>query len=54
MGSGPAGANGDRYLIDARTDIGDLLEEARRDGEVTSFTFEPPSLSDLFREAVRS
>lgn len=48
------GANGDRYLIDARTDIGDLLEEARRDGEVTSFTFEPPSLSDLFREAVRS
>ena len=47
------GSNGDRYLIRAQTDIGALLEQARRDGEVTSFTFEPPSLSDLFREAVR-
>jgi len=48
-----AGSNGGSYLIGVGTDIGALLERARQDGEVTSFTFEPPNLSDLFREAVR-
>jgi ABC-2 type transport system ATP-binding protein len=41
-----------RYVVDRTTEIGSLLEAAARDGEVTRFTFEPPSLSDLFREAV--
>lgn len=42
----------DRYLVDRRVDIQAILREARMRGEVTSFEFEPPSLSDLFREAV--
>jgi ABC-type uncharacterized transport system ATPase subunit len=29
-----------------------VLAEAHQAGTVTSFAFEPPSLSDLFREAV--
>ena len=42
-----------RYVLDRNTDIGPILELATRDGEVTRFSFEPPHLTDLFREAVR-
>jgi ABC-2 type transport system ATP-binding protein len=41
-----------RVLVDASIDLGDILASARRVGEVTSFSFEPPSLADLFLEAV--
>ena len=42
-----------RYLLDRTADIGPILDEAAADGEVTRFSFEPPNLTDLFREAVR-
>lgn len=48
-------ANGNgkhRYVLDRTSNIGSILEQARRDGEVTRFSFEPPNLTDLFREAV--
>lgn len=41
-----------RVLVDASIDLKDVLAHARRVGEVTSFSFEPPSLADLFLEAV--
>jgi ABC-2 type transport system ATP-binding protein len=43
---------GFRVLVDAAVDMGAILESARRVGEVTAFRFEPPSLTDLFLEAV--
>jgi ABC-2 type transport system ATP-binding protein len=45
--------DGDRHgLVPADTDMEKVLAEAHQAGTVTSFAFEPPSLSDLFREAV--
>ena len=41
-----------RYVLDRTAPIEELLEQARADGEVTRFAFEPPNLTDLFREAV--
>jgi len=41
-----------RYLARQDTGIDEILAMAQREGEVTRFAFEPPSLSDLFREAV--
>jgi ABC-2 type transport system ATP-binding protein len=41
-----------RVLVDAAVDLDEVLAGARRVGEVTSFSFEPPSLTDLFLEAV--
>jgi ABC-2 type transport system ATP-binding protein len=41
-----------RVLVDASVDIEEILASARRVGEVTSFSFEPPSLADLFLESV--
>ncbi len=41
-----------RVLVDASVDLGEILASARRVGEVTTFSFEPPSLTDLFLEAV--
>jgi ABC-2 type transport system ATP-binding protein len=41
-----------RVLVDASVDVADVLASARRIGEVTAFSFEPPSLTDLFLEAV--
>jgi ABC-type uncharacterized transport system ATPase subunit len=41
-----------RVLVHASTDLDEILVNARRAGEVTEFRFEPPSLTDLFREAV--
>jgi ABC-2 type transport system ATP-binding protein len=41
-----------RVLVDASVDLEAILASARRVGEVTAFSFEPPSLADLFLEAV--
>jgi ABC-2 type transport system ATP-binding protein len=41
-----------RVLVDATVDLDEVLAGARRAGEVTRFSFEPPSLTDLFLEAV--
>ena len=41
-----------RVLVDARADVGEILATARQAGEVTSFAFEPPSLTDLFLDAI--
>ena len=41
-----------RVLVDASADLAQILASAREAGEVTRFTFEPPSLTDLFLEAV--
>ncbi len=41
-----------RVLVDASTDLAGILSDARAAGEVTRFSFEPPSLTDLFLEAV--
>ena len=47
-------ANGrHRYLLPRNADIGPILEQAAADGEITRFSFEPPHLTDLFREAVQ-
>ena len=41
-----------RYVLDRNAELSTILERARMDGEVTRFSFEPPNLTDLFREAV--
>jgi ABC-2 type transport system ATP-binding protein len=41
-----------RVLVDASVDLDGILASARRAGEVTAFSFEPPSLTDLFLDAV--
>ena len=41
-----------RVLVDATVDLNEILAGARRAGEVTTFSFEPPSLTDLFLDAV--
>jgi ABC-2 type transport system ATP-binding protein len=42
-----------RLLVQPDVDLDALLAEARAAGTVTRFSFEPPSLSDLFREAIQ-
>jgi ABC-2 type transport system ATP-binding protein len=42
-----------RVRIPSQTDPAAVLEAARRQGAVVGFSFEPPTLSDLFVEAVR-
>ena len=41
-----------RVLVDSSVDLEAILASARRVGEVTAFSFEPPSLADLFLQAV--
>jgi ABC-2 type transport system ATP-binding protein len=41
-----------RYVMDRQAPISSILEQARAAGEVTRFSYEPPHLTDLFREAV--
>jgi ABC-2 type transport system ATP-binding protein len=41
-----------RVLVDASVDLDEVLAGARRAGEITAFSFEPPSLTDLFLQAV--
>jgi ABC-2 type transport system ATP-binding protein len=47
------GDDGQRYLIRTGADVEEVLHRAKQDGMVTSFSFEPPNLSDLFRQAVK-
>jgi ABC-2 type transport system ATP-binding protein len=42
-----------RVLVDASVDLEAVLDEARRLGNVERFSFEPPSLTDLFHAAIR-
>jgi ABC-2 type transport system ATP-binding protein len=46
-------SNGSRALIDRTTPIADIVKEAQAHGTITSLRFEPPNLSDLFRQAVK-
>ena len=39
-------------LVESDAPVGDILAAASSAGQVDRFSFEPPSLSDLFREAV--
>jgi len=49
------GANTEpRYLLSSAARLDEVLARAQMQGEVTTFTVEPPSLTDLFREAVES
>ena len=41
-----------RFLVPADSHPATLIADAERRGQVARFTFEPPSLSELFREAV--
>jgi len=41
-----------RYVITADTPVDQVMAQAIAAGDVTKFALEPPSLSDLFREAV--
>ena len=43
---------GVRLLVDREADLGPLLGAARSAGELVRFTFDAPSLEELFREAV--
>ena len=40
------------HIIDAGVDVEDLLNLARGQGSITRFSYEPPTLSDIFHEAV--
>ena len=40
-------------IIDARTDVRGVLSKAQEAGTIRHFTYTSPSLSDLFREAVK-
>lgn len=44
---------GHTAIVDAQTDIRGLLARAQQAGQVRHFAYTTPSLSDLFREAVR-
>ena len=43
---------GGRYLVDRDVPLDELLHAAAMQGHIDAFTFEPPSLPDLFHEAV--
>jgi ABC-2 type transport system ATP-binding protein len=42
-----------RLKVSRDTEIAALVSAMTAADEVTSFTYQPPTLSDLFREAVR-
>jgi ABC-2 type transport system ATP-binding protein len=52
----PVESRGDfaRLLVPADVDLAELLAAATRAGEVRRFSFQPPTLSELFMEVVRS
>lgn len=47
-----AGSGRHRYVLNRNAELAPILDRAKMDGEVTRFSFEPPNLTDLFREAV--
>ena len=53
--SASGGGSHERHvLVPADVDVDAVLAEARQAGAITAFNYDPPSLSDLFREAVAS
>jgi ABC-2 type transport system ATP-binding protein len=40
------------HIVDASIDVADVLAAASAAGAITRFSYEPPSLSDIFNEAV--
>ena len=53
--SAAGGGSHERHvLVPADVDVDAVLAEARQAGAITAFNYDPPSLSDLFREAVAS
>ena len=42
------------HIVDASVDVDELLALARATGPITRFSYEPPTLSDVFNEAVTS
>jgi ABC-2 type transport system ATP-binding protein len=40
------------HIVDASVDVADVLAAASAAGAITRFSYEPPSLSDIFNEAV--
>jgi len=52
-GVAEVGSSTPHVLIPADVPVDDVLAEAREAGSITSFNFDPPSLSDMFREAVQ-
>jgi ABC-2 type transport system ATP-binding protein len=43
---------GTRLRVEQGADLNAILDVARRAGEIVSFAYEPPTLSELFRQAV--
>jgi ABC-2 type transport system ATP-binding protein len=41
-----------RLRVEATVDVAALLHDAQRDAQVIAFAYEPPTLSELFRQAV--
>jgi ABC-2 type transport system ATP-binding protein len=41
-----------RLRVDRHTDLAAVVAAARHDGDVVSFAYRPPTLSELFRRAV--
>jgi ABC-2 type transport system ATP-binding protein len=41
-----------RLRVDSQADLVPILERTRRNGDVVSFAYQPPTLSELFRQAV--
>jgi ABC-2 type transport system ATP-binding protein len=41
-----------RLKLDGTADLEAVITEARRSSQLISFAYQPPTLSDLFREAV--
>ena len=51
---GYAGGREVRRVVAAGSDLDALLREARAEGDIVSFSFQPPRLSALFLDAVRT
>jgi ABC-2 type transport system ATP-binding protein len=52
LGGEPAASGELKLTVPADADLGRLLHTALEAGEISRFTFQPPRLSELFREAV--
>ena len=47
-----AGCGRARLRVDQASDAAEVLAVAQSSGEIVSFTYQPPTLSELFRRAV--
>ncbi|HEX7095071.1 MAG TPA: ATP-binding cassette domain-containing protein [Acidimicrobiales bacterium] len=48
-----ADGSSEERIVDRDSDLDELLRSAQERGQVTAFTFEPPSLNELFLDAVK-